>query len=285
MRNLKNKRLIKSLALVLAICVIVLVGKFFTDQNSVNEVGEDFVVILDADQGDSILICSNGQAALIDTGKKINSRTLLTQIRSYGVKNLDALIISHSHDDHAGGAEYILKNIETQNIIIPEFKNDEDVEELNSAMVKSGAEIFTATEGMVINIGDFEFTVLYADNDDSDINNRSLIIIADIEGKKFLFTGDAEVKAEKVLIENGINFDCDVLKVGHHGSRTSSSQEFLDIATPEFAVISVGEDNSYGLPSEDVIKKLENIGAEVIRTDYVGDVVFGIENGQIIRGQ
>ncbi len=285
MRNLTKKRLIKSLAFVFALCVLVLAGKFFTGQNSASKVGEDFVVVLDADQGDSILICSNGQSALIDTGKKINSRALLTQIRSYGVNALDALIISHSHEDHAGGAEYILGNIETHNIVIPEFKSDEDVNALNSAIVKSGAEIFTATEGMVINIGDFEFTVLYAENDDNDINNRSLIIIADIDGKKFLFTGDAEAKAEKVLIENGINFDCDVLKVGHHGSRTSSSQDFLNIATPEFAVISVGEDNSYGLPCEDVIEKLENIGAEVIRTDYVGDIVFSIENGQIIRGQ
>ncbi len=285
MKKLTKKRLIKSVALIFALCVIILAGKLFTGQNSAKEVGEDFVVVLDADQGDSILICSNGQSALIDTGKEMNSRALLTEIRSYGVDELDALIISHSHEDHAGGAEYLLGNIETRNIVIPEFKSDENVDELNSAIVKSGAEIFTASEGMVINIGDFEFTVLYADNEDEDINNRSLIIMADIEGKKFLFTGDAEIGAERQLIENGINFDCDVLKVGHHGSRTSSSEEFLKIATPKYAAISVGENNSYGLPDEDVIERLEGTGAEVIRTDYVGDIVFRIENGQIIREQ
>ncbi len=285
MKKLTKKRLIKSVALIFALCVIILAGKLFTGQNSAKEVGEDFVVVLDADQGDSILICSNGQSALIDTGKEMNSRALLTEIRSYGVDELDALIISHSHEDHAGGAEYLLGNIETRNIVIPEFKSDENVDELNSAIVKSGAEIFTASEGMVINIGDFEFTVLYADNEDEDINNRSLIIMADIEGKKFLFTGDAEIGAERQLIENGINFDCDVLKVGHHGSRTSSSIEFLEIATPKYAAISVGENNSYGLPDEDVIERLEDTGAEVIRTDYVGDIVFRIENGQIIREQ
>lgn len=285
MKKLTRKRLIKSVALVFALCVIILAGKFFTGQNSVNLSSEDFVVVLDADQGDSILICSNGQSALIDTGKEMNSRALLTGIRSYGVDSLDALIISHSHEDHAGGAEFILNNIETHNIVVPKFKSDENVSELNSAISKSGAEIFTATEGMVINIGDFEFTVLYADNSDDDINNRSLIIIADIEGKKFLFTGDAEVGAEKALIGSGINFDCDVLKVGHHGSRTSTSEAFLEIATPEYAAISVGENNSYGLPDEDIIERLENYGAKVIRTDYVGDIVFSIENGQIIREQ
>ncbi len=285
MRKITRKRLIKSVALIFALCVIILAGKFFTGQISVNETGEDFVAVLDADQGDSILICSNGRSALIDTGKEMNSRALLTEIRSYGVKELDALIISHSHEDHAGGAEYLLERMNTQNVVIPEFKSDENVDELNSAITRSGAEIFTATEGMVINIGDFELTVLYADNEDKDVNNRSLIIMADIEGKKFLFTGDAEAAAEKELIANGINFDCDVLKVGHHGSRSSSSMEFLEIATPKYAAISVGENNSYGLPDEDVIERLEKFGAKVTRTDYVGDIVYTIQNGKIIMEQ
>lgn len=285
MRKLTRKRLIKSVALVFAVCVIVLAGKLFTGQNSAKVSADDFVAVLDADQGDSILICSNGRSALIDAGKEINSRALLTEIRSYGVNELDAFIISHSHEDHAGGAEYLLKHMDAQNIVVPEFRSDENVDELNSAISKSDARIFTATEGMVINIGDFELTVLYADNEDKDINNRSLIIMADIAGKKFLFTGDAETAAEKQLIDNGINFDCEVLKVGHHGSRTSSSKEFLDIATPEYAAISVGKNNSYGLPDEDVIERLEIIGAEVIRTDYVGDIVFTIQNGEIIMEQ
>lgn len=278
-----NRRLIIKLSAIL-ICVItvVLAGIFFTGQNSVNYENADFVAVLDVNQGDSILICSNGDAALIDTGEEMYSRDMLRKVRGYGVNSLDALIISHSHDDHSGGAEYLLSNMSVENIITPEFKSDEKVTELNRAMAASGAEIYTAIEGMVINIGDFEITVLYADNSDDDINNRSIILMAEIEDKKFLFTGDAEKQIENKLIDNNINFDCDVLKVSHHGSSTSSTKEFIDIATPEFSAISVGADNSYGHPNNNVVTRLEEIGSEVLRTDYQGDIVFNIKNGEIV---
>ncbi len=283
MKKLNKKKLIKVSISVLCIVIIILAGKFFTGQNSVKYLDKDFVAVLDVDQGDSILICSNGEAALIDTGKEMYSREMLRSVRSYGVDELDALIISHSHDDHMGAAEYLLSNMEVENVVIPEFRSDEKVTELNSAIANSGAEIFTATEGMVINIGDFELTVLYADNSDDDINNRSVILMAEMSGKKFLFTGDAEKQAEQALIDSGVNFDCDVLKVGHHGSNTSSSDEFLNKATPSFAAISVGDNNSYGHPSSSVIKRLEDLDVQVLRTDYIGDILFYVENGAIVR--
>lgn len=280
-----KKKLIKLIIFACVLCIVVLAGKFITGQNSVNTGSDDFVAMLDVGQGDSILICSNGEAALIDTGTQMGSRALLTDIRSYGVEELDALILSHSHDDHSGGAEYLLKNIEVENVIVPDFKSDEKVTELNSSISKSGAARYTAVDGMIINVGDFELTVLYSDNSDEDINNRSIILMAAAHGKKFLFTGDAETPLEKDLIEGNINFDCDVLKVGHHGSRTSTSKDFLNIATPEYALISVGVDNSYGHPSKEVVERLEQNGAKVYRTDYEGDIVFSLVNGELVREQ
>ena len=278
-----NKRLIIKLsAILICVIIIVLAGIIFTGQNSVNYENADFVAVLDVNQGDSILIYSNGDAALIDTGEEMYSRDMLRKVRGYGVNSLDALIISHSHDDHSGGAEYLLSNMSVENIITPEFRSDEKVTELNKAMVASGAEIYTASEGMVINIGDFEITVLYADNSDEDINNRSIVLMAEIEDKRFLFTGDAEKQVEDALIDNGINFDCDVLKVSHHGSSTSSTKDFIDIATPEYSVISVGADNSYGHPNKNVVARLEQAGSDVLRTDYLGDIIFSIENGEIV---
>lgn len=280
-----KKQLIKLIVFACVLCIVFLAGKFITGQNSVNTGNDDYVIMLDVGQGDSILICSNGEAALIDTGTEMGSRTLLADIRSYGVEQLEALIISHSHDDHSGGAEYLLKNMKVENVVVPDFKSDEKVTELNSSISNSGASRYTAQEGMVINIGDFELTVLYSDNSDEDINNRSIILMAAAHGKKFLFTGDAETAAEKDLIEENINFDCDVLKVGHHGSRTSTGKAFLNIATPEFALISVGEDNNYGHPSSDVVERLENSGAKVYRTDYEGDIVFKFADGELVREQ
>lgn len=285
MKKLNSKRLIGSLACVLCVAIVFLVGKLLTDQNSARYNDKDFVAVLDVDQGDSILISSNGRAALIDTGRNMYAGDILREVRGYGVRTLDALIISHSHDDHAGGAEYLLQNMQVENIVIPDFRSDENVTALNTAIYSSGAEVYTATEGMVINIGDFVITVIYADNSDDDKNNRSLILMAEISGKKFLFTGDSEAESEQALIDNEINFDCDVLKVGHHGSRTSSTEEFLEIATPKYAAISVGENNSYGLPDEDVIERLQDMGAEVLRTDYSGSILFFVENGEIVREQ
>ncbi len=277
----KNK-LIKSVVLLAVVCIIILAGKFFTGQNSAELISDDFVAVLDVGQADSILICSNGSAALLDAGREMDARDIFVQLSSYGVDKLDALMFSHSHDDHTGGAEYIATKMGVDNIIIPDFRDDEDIENVNSAIEKSGAKVFTATEGMVINIGDFEITVLYADNTSEDINDRSVVYMAEINSKKFLFTGDAEIETEKALIDNNIDFDCDVLKVGHHGSSTSTSNEFLDIATPSFAAISVGANNKYSHPSINVINKLENSGVEVLRTDKTGDIVFFYKNNSIV---
>ncbi len=277
-----KKKIVKTIVLLLVVCIIILTGKIFAGQNSADLLSDDFVAVLDVGQADSILISSNGSAALLDAGREMDARDIFVQLNSYGVNKLDALIFSHSHDDHTGGAEYIATKMDIDNIIIPDFREDENINEVNSAIEKSGAKVFTATEGMVINIGDFEITVLYADNSSEDINDRSVIYMAEINSKKFLFTGDAEVETEKALIDSGIDFDCDVLKVGHHGSTTSTSNEFLEVATPRFAAISVGANNKYSHPSTNVINKLEKAGAEVLRTDKMGDIVFFYKDDSIV---
>ena len=116
----------------------------------------------------------------------------------------------------------------------------------------------------------------------SDENDRSVIVMAKVQGLEFLFTGDAGSKAEEQLLDEHIDISCDVLKVGHHGSSTATSDEFLAKAAPEYAAISVGEDNIYSHPSEEVVSALEYRGAEIFRTDTDGDITFLIENGEIV---
>ncbi len=285
MRSKNRKLTLQIVAAVIVVFAIVLTGIYFTGQNSAIDNGEDFVAVLDVGQADSILICSNGKAALIDTGDEITASNLIRKLYSYGVESLDALIISHSHSDHAGALPKVLEGVPVGNVVLPEFGAGEKISDIVNATNKSSAKVYNAVEGAVINIGDFELTILATDSEEEDINNRSVIIMAAAFGNKFLFSGDAEKETEQDLIASGINFDCDVLKVGHHGSNTSSSKAFLDIATPEYAAISVGEGNSYGHPSSTVMERLEAMGTQIFRTDYMGDIVFKIENERIVRPQ
>ncbi|MBQ6816671.1 MAG: MBL fold metallo-hydrolase, partial [Clostridia bacterium] len=207
------------------------------------------------------------------------------KIRGYGINSIETLVLTHSHSDHIGSAEYILSTLKVENVVLPEFKSDETQEnkslkDLNDAVSKSNAQKYIATQGMVINTGDIEFTVLQSDANQPDINNRSTVLMAKFDDKKFLFMADLEAEGEEQLIDNKINFDCDVLKVGHHGSKTSTTAEFLEIATPQISAISVGS-NSYGHPADSVIDSLKQAGSQVFRTDRHGDIVFTVENGII----
>ena len=118
-------------------------------------------------------------------------------------------------------------------------------------------------------------------NDKKNENNRSLFTVAEIDGIKFLFTGDAETKAEKYLLNENLNIDCDVLKVSHHGSDTGTSKEFLEAVTPDYAVISVVEGNIYSHPHKETLDLLKNYNAQIYRTDEQGDITFEIDNRKI----
>lgn len=280
-----NKRAKRAICLSVVVLIIIIAGKFFTGNNFGGNNNDDFISVLSVGNADSILVCSNGSATLIDTGDQMYSRELARKIRGYGINSIETLVLTHSHSDHIGSAEYILSTLKVENIVLPEFKSDETqdnklLKELNDAVSKSNAQKYIAAQGMVINTGDIEFTVLQSDANQTDINNRSTVLMAKLEGKKFLFMGDLEAEGEELLIDSKINFDCDVLKVGHHGSSTSTTAEFLEIATPQISAISVGS-NSYGHPADSVVNSLKQIGSQVFRTDRHGDIVFTVENGII----
>ena len=243
----------------------------------------DIITVLDVGQGDCTLIQSNGRFALIDTGDgKTTSVSKLLKKR--GVKGLDAVILSHWHSDHIGGTGEILNSYPVTNAVIPQINaENEEIDKTANELIEMcefyNVSVHTAVTSMVINIGDIELTVLQTNYDSSDENNRSLIIMAECDGVKFLFTGDGETPAEKELIENNINFDCDILKVSHHGSDTATSKEFLEICTPEISVISVGQNNSYGHPDKKVINRIKAVESGIYRTDNHGDIVVTFAEG------
>ena len=249
------------------------------------DTSKDFVKIMDVGQGDGILIYSNGCSAVIDAGLASKANDICLDLDGVGIKDIDAFIITHLHADHAAGLPRIAERYKINNLILPETEeNAEAAEAVNTAkqlVASQKGNVYTAVQGMNFEIGEFEITILAYYDEMSGENNKSIITMAEIGGLKFLFTGDAESEAERALLDEGLNVDCDVLKVGHHGSNSSSVKAFLKAASPEFAAISVGKDNMYSHPSKKVTDALNSCGAEIFRTDLDGDIVFYVENGKI----
>lgn len=245
---------------------------------------EDFVRFIDVGQGDSILISSNGFNALIDFGNQSDlGNKLLDDLKSYGVDRLDCVILSHYDTDHVGGGAKIIGAIETKYAVLPEQddRSENSYDNFCYALEEAKAEIYPAKPGTVINIGDFEITVLAYNRDADNSNDKSVVVMAEIDGKKFLFTGDAGAEVEAQMLSDKINVDCDVYKASHHGSRNSNTEEFVSAASPEYAVLSVGTSNSYGHPHSEVIEVFEEVGAKIYRTDKMGDITFRINDGKI----
>lgn len=239
----------------------------------------DIIEFIDVGQGDCALVSSAGRIALIDAGTTHSSRTIIKELRQKGIREIDVLVISHMHDDHFGGAADIIRNISVKNVVMPcDYAKlnaeDSNICELKDAICESDCGYYTACEDMVINIGNFEMTVLQCGNDFGNENNNSSIISVEKLERTVLFTGDAEKEAENLFISKMGSFDCDVLKVGHHGSKTSSTQDFIDAVTPEYAIISVGEKNQYNLPSQNIVDRLNASDIEVYRTDTNGNIII-----------
>lgn len=279
--NYRKKRFTAS---VLSLIIVFSAGWYYVyRQNKANYLQglDDYIKIMDVGQADSILICSNGYSALIDAGDSSSFNDIRSDIKAAGIKNVDVAVITHYHDDHQGSFAKLCENFQIDNVIIPAKAsgNEEDFAKIMSVARES--KIYIADRGMNFKIGDFELTVLAQYSESEEENNRSIIIMAEKEGKRFLFTGDAEKSTEKMLIADKLDIDCDVLKVGHHGSTSSSSEEFLNTVTPEYAAISVGKNNRYSHPDKSTLDSLKNCNSEVYRTDINGDIVFYIEDGKI----
>ncbi len=265
-------------------CILFLlaVGINFNDEPPV----PDYVRIFDVGQADCILITSGDKAALIDTGTGAGAQSIMQKLKENGVEKLDVLILTHPHSDHIGSASFILSKMKVSNIVATDETPNNDAElESFDAFRKNASQMqvpyFTASAGMVIKIGNFELTVLQYDTALEEENDRSMIIMAENNGIKFLLMGDAGIQAEEKLIKDNINVNCDVLKVGHHGSNKSSSEEFLKKASPEYSVISVGRENTYGHPGREAMLRLVQSSETVLRTDYMGDVVFSVLDGKL----
>lgn len=252
-----------------------------TSAQLVNGESGDFSVhFIDVGQGDCTLVASSGKYLLIDAGENGHETDVLNYLRSMGVKKLDYIIATHQHSDHIGGLPEVLEEFETDNIIMPRLTEAQTpTNSTYTAFLKavkaSGAKVISAKPGLTYALGEAEFEILGpVTNDAEDINSMSAVTKITFGDTSFLVTGDAEKDEELEIIDNGADLDCDVLRVGHHGSYTSSCKEFVSAVSPEVCVISCGENNDYGHPHDAAVKRLEKSTDEIYRTDICGDIVM-----------
>ena len=234
---------------------------------------------LDVGQGDSAFICTNAGNALIDTGEADAREFVYLSLKPYGSR-LEYLIITHPHSDHMGGASYILKKMDVGTVVLPRSNGwDSTYAELLTDIHASGASVLFADPGLEFSLGDASFRVLAPLDQYAEENDRSAVIRLEFGKSSALFTGDAEELSEADQLrqygsEKKNLLDADILKIGHHGSSSSSSYPYLWAVTPQYAVISCGKNNSYGHPAADVVKRLETIGVKILRTDQLGTIRF-----------
>lgn len=240
-----------------------------------NSTSNDLIVeFIDVGQADSILILTpNEKTVLIDAGEPEDYEKIKETIDNYGIDKLDVVIATHPHSDHIGSMQKIIENYDIGRVYMPDkIHTSKTFENLLLAIEKKGLEIDIAEAGGKIDLDNaIDLKFVSPNGSFEDINNNSAVLKLAYKDTSFLFTGDMETMAEKLIDDN---IDVDVLKVGHHGSNTSSSKEFLNRVTPTIAVISVGKDNKYNHPSQDIVDRLNGIGAQVYRTDEKGNITI-----------
>lgn len=226
---------------------------------------------IDTGNSDSILIKDNGKTMLIDGAENDDEKLVVDYLKSQDIKKLDYVVLTHPDADHVGGLDNVIKNLEIGTVLIGNgsatTKTYKDF--LQAAIDKKLKPSIPLDKEFTLGEGKFKF--YNQKSQAKDVNDRSLVMLYTFGEHKFLFTGDAGVDVEKTLPLKEIG-DIDVLKVGHHGSKTSSSKNFIDSIKPEYSIICVGKDNKYGHPNKETLETLKN--TKIYRTDLNGNIVL-----------
>lgn len=232
------------------------------------------VDFLNVGQADCALLSTNGHYMVIDGGNNGDADRILSYLEEQGVEKLDAVVGTHPHEDHIGSLDAIINHFDVDAVYMPKIMHtSKTFEDVLDAVANKGLKIKSPSPGDTIDFNGLEIEVLGPQREYKDFNNNSIVLKVNAGETAFLFTGDAEETAEKDILQAGYDLQADVLKVGHHGSSTSSSQAFLQAVKPKYAVISVGVGNSYHHPEEEALQRLQSIGAEIYRTDLQGNIV------------
>ncbi len=258
-------------------------------QNNIEETtnieGNMVVNYIDVGQADSILVEVGSKKLLIDAGTTEAGEKVAKFLDDKNIKKIDYIIATHPHEDHIGGMSYIIDNFDIGKIYSPKVTTTTNTyENMISSLKKKSLKITTLKGGEDPGIDlDGAKIEVFSPNAAKyeDLNNYSPIIKIKYGEKSFLFTGDAEKEIENEVIDKNVDLKSDVLKVGHHGSASSTTQEFLNEVSPSIAVISVGKNNTYKHPGEKTLTRLEKKNIKIYRTDIDGDIILFTDGSKI----
>lgn len=262
-------------------------GTVKKDQEIISRVSENIaidkeklnILFLDVGQADCELIAYKGKTILIDAGNSKDGPKIVNGLKALNINKLDYVIGTHVHEDHIGGMSYIIDEFDIGKFYLPYNAQNTTSYYTNllNSLNNKKMNINEANIGDKFFVEDLAFEIMSVDNSEPDnVNLSSIVIEMRYENLKYLFMGDAETENEKSRFWN----DVDVLKVGHHGSNTSSSEKFLKQVLPEIAVISVGNENSYGLPKDKILSRIRTMGTEIYRTDLDGTIQIVSDGNQ-----
>lgn len=260
-----------------------------TEETSEPSAPEMTVHFIDVGQGDCILVQTPDGSMLVDAGDSAHTDEVLDYLRTHGVTELSYVVATHPHADHIGGMSGVLGTLSVRNILMPRLfeantPTNATYRKFLTAVKESGAKVIAAKPGMSFTVGRAQCTVLAPYTQSEKLNNMSVVLCVDWGERTFLLTGDAEKASEKEILAG----DCaeylsaDVLKLGHHGSSSSSSGAFLEAVNPSFAVVSCGADNDYGHPHRETMDKMQKKQIPVLRTDEQGSIRF-VTDGRNLR--
>ncbi|WP_409969856.1 ComEC/Rec2 family competence protein [Bengtsoniella intestinalis] len=230
------------------------------------------IIFLDVGQADAALVSCDGEYMLIDGGNVADSNLIYSVLDKRGITELSIVVGTHAHEDHIGGLSGALNYATADTILCPVTTYDSNAFENFAYYADLNGGITVPSVGDEYTLGSADIDIL-AVNSDTDANNTSIVLKITYGETSFLFTGDAEYEAEQVLLNSGTDLSSTVLKVGHHGSDTSTSYLFLREIMPQYAVISCGEGNSYGHPTDAVLSRLRDADVTLYRTDLQGDII------------
>lgn len=244
--------------------------------NNLNvNISELKIYYLNVGEADCILIQNEGKNMIIDAGNNEDGNKIVEFLKKQNITKIDILVGTHPHEDHIGSLDKIIKNFDIGKIYMPKVATTtKSFEDVIKAIEDKGLTITEPEIGKTFKMGECSFKILHTDTDEENLNNCSITLKMTFGDLSYMFTGDIETAAEKQILDRGFDLKCNVLKVAHHGSNTSSSEAFLDSVSPDIAVIMCGKNNDYWHPHQVILNRLNARKIKIYRTDESGTILI-----------